>query len=323
MEAQRDARVRQNDAVTHHDLDGAPHHLWTTTHEPRLEVASGDTVSFATEDAVNGRYDDVPTGGSMPTSDPSRPSYPLAGPIVVTGAQPGDVLEVEILEAAGTKGFGWTSMAPGEGLLSDDFDDPYLYRWEIDGDHTDLHDVARIPLRPFFGVVGVCPDTVEPLPVMPPGRFGGNLDCRDLVVGSSVFLPVQVPGARLALGDAHAAQGDGEVCVSAIEWAARGTVRVLLHQGRSIPGPQLRTSGPLRAGIDDAGYYATLGVAPSLMEASKDAVRAMIDHLGHTYGLEPRDAYVLCSVAVDLKITEVVDAPHWVVGAYLPLSIMR
>ncbi|MFD1824652.1 MULTISPECIES: acetamidase/formamidase family protein [Mumia] len=309
--------------MTHHDLDGAPHHLWTTTHEPRLEVVSGDTIAFATEDAVNGRYDEVATGGAMPASDPTRPSYPLAGPILVAGAQPGDVLEVEILEAAGTKGFGWTSMVPDEGLLAGDFDESYLYRWEIDGDHTDMGDVARVPVRPFFGVVGVCPDTVDPLPVMPPGHFGGNLDCRDLVVGSSVFLPVQVPGARLALGDPHAAQGDGEVCVSAIEWAAQGAVRVRLHQGRRIPGPQFRTPGPLRAGIDDAGYYATTGIAPSLMDAAKDAVRAMIDHLNHTYGLDPRDAYVLCSVAVDLKISEVVDAPNWVVSAYLPLSIMR
>ncbi|MGH1561244.1 acetamidase/formamidase family protein [Mumia sp. DW29H23] len=309
--------------MTHHDLLGDPQHLWTTALEPVLEISSGDTVSFACEDAVNGRYDAVPTGGTLPPDDPGRPAYPLAGPVVVAGAQPGDVVEVEILEAAGTKGFGWTSMVPGEGLLADDFPEPYLYRWEIACDHTDLHDVARVPVRPFFGVVGVCPDTVEPLPVMPPGHFGGNLDCRDLVVGSSVFLPVQVPGARLAVGDPHAAQGDGEVCVSAIEWAARGTVRVRLHRGRTIAGPQLRTPGPLRAGLEDAGWYATTGVAPSLMTAAQDAVRAMIDHLGHAYGLDPRDAYVLCSVAVDLKISEVVDAPNWVVGAYLPLSIMR
>lgn len=168
------------------------------------------------------------------------------------------------------------------------------------------------------------PKVDEPTLVMPPGRFGGNLDCRDLVVGSRLYLPVQVPGAMLAFGDPHAAQGDGEVCVSAIEVGSmRGRVRVRLHRDRTIPGPQFETAGPLRSGIGDAGYHATMGVTTDLMTASQDAVRAMIDLLGREYGLEPADAYLLCSVAVDLKISEVVDLGTWVVSAYLPKSVMR
>ncbi|MDT7607545.1 MAG: hypothetical protein QOG96_2048 [Pseudonocardiales bacterium] len=132
-----------------------------------------------------------------------------------------------------------------------------------------------------------------------------------------------MPGARLALGDPHAAQGDGEVCVSAIEASASGAVRVRLHRDRRIPGPQLQIPGPLRGDIDDAGYYATMGVGPDLMAAARDALRAMIDHLGSQYGVEPIDAYILSSTCVDLKITEVVDAPNWVVSAYLPVGIMR
>ena len=138
-----------------------------------------------------------------------------------------------------------------------------------------------------------------------------------------MFLPVQTPGARLTLADPHAAQGDGEVCVSAIEAPLDGRLRVTLHRGRSIPTPQFRTPGPLRPGIEDAGFYATMGIGPDVRLAARDAVRYMVDHISSTYRLDPLDAYVLASVVVDLKISEAVDEPHWVVSAYLPLSVMN
>jgi acetamidase/formamidase len=232
------------------------------------------------------------------------------------------VLELEVL-SYDPGNWGWTSVIPGMGLLPDDFPDAHLHRWDVTPRGADFKGLATVPVRPFLGVMGVTPDVDEPLSVIPPGRFGGNIDCRDLTVGSRVFLPVQTAGARLMIGDPHAAQGDGEVCVAAIEASLSGSIRVRLHRGRSILAPQFETPGPLRAGIEDAGYFGTMGVAPDLMQASRDAVRAMIDHLGHRYGVDPLDAYVLSSVAVDLKISELVDAPNWVVSAYLPKSIMR
>lgn len=308
--------------MSHYEVPGPVHRLWTTTHQPVLEIADGDTIAFSLTEATDGQFSPTATAASVDSFDWDR-VYPLAGPIMVAGAEPGDVLEVEFLSLENAD-WGWTAVLPGLGLLSDQFPDAHLHLWDLSGkDEADFLSVARIPLRPFCGVVGVCPDTVEPLSVLPPGHFGGNIDCRDICAGAKLYLPVQVPGARLALGDPHAAQGDGELCVSAIESSlASGSARVRLHKGRSISAPQLDIPGPLRPGIDSAGYFATMGVAPDLMTAARDAAKGMIDHLGHRYGLDPVDAYVLCSVAVDLRISELVDAPNWVVSAYLPKAIM-
>lgn len=307
--------------MAHHDVPGPVHRLWTTSHASVLEIGDGDTVSFELTEASDGQFDADSTVAAVASFDWDR-VYPLAGPITVAGAEPGDVLEVEFQELHPLE-WGWTVVLPGLGLLSDQFPEPHLHIWDLsDGAGADFRGVARIPLRPFCGVVGVCPDTVEARSVLPPGHFGGNIDCRDVTVGTKIYLPVQVAGARLALGDPHAAQGDGEVCVSAIEASASGSAHVRLHKGRSIPAPQLDIPGPFRPGADAAGCYATMGVGPDLMAAARDAVSAMIDHLGRTYGLDPLDAYVLSSVAVDLRISEVVDAPNWVVSAYLPKAIM-
>jgi acetamidase/formamidase len=305
-----------------HDLDAPPHRLWSTAHEPALTVADGDSVRFSVQEALAGQFDALSTGDALPELDWDA-VYPMAGPIMVEGAEPGDVLEIEVVDVTSAD-WGWTAVVPGLGLLAEDFPASHYHRWDLSGGKVaDFKGVAAVPIRPFLGVIGVCPDVTEPQPVLPPGHFGGNLDCRDLVVGTRLYLPVQVPGARLALADPHAAQGDGEVCVSAIEASATGEVRIRLHKDRTIAGPQLRTAGPLRPGLEDAGWYATMGVGPDLMAAARDALRAMIEHMGREYGLDPVDAYVLSSTCVDMKITEVVDAPNWVVSAYLPLAVMR
>ncbi|MGE2772563.1 acetamidase/formamidase family protein [Rhodococcus sp. 1.20] len=150
----------------------------------------------------------------------------------------------------------------------------------------------------------------------------GNIDCRDLITGTKLYLPVKVPGALLSLGDSHATQGDGEVCGSAIEASMHGAIRVTLHKDRPITSPHFTTNGPLRPGIEDRGYYSTMGVGPDLMTATRDAARAMIEHMSKEYKLDPLDAYLLCSTVVDLKITEVVDTPNWIVSAYLPRSVI-
>lgn len=312
--------------MTVHRVPDVHHRLWTTRHTPALEISDGDVLEFSAPEAAGGQFDDFRPGDPVPALKPEL-LYPMLGPVMVDGAEPGDTLELELLDFT-PEGWGWTAVLPGMGLLPDDFPDPHLHRWEFpaEGDGTataDFLDVARVPVRPFLGVLACAPDTDEPLDVMPPGPFGGNIDCRDLVAGTRVFLPVQTPGARLTLADPHAAQGDGEVCVSAIEAPLDGRLRVTLHRGRSIPTPQFRTSGPLRPGIEDAGFYATMGIGPDVRLAARDAVRYMVDHISSTYRLDPLDAYVLASVVVDLKISEAVDEPHWVVSAYLPLSVMN
>ena len=248
--------------------------------------------------------------------------YPLAGPIMVAGAEPGDAVELEILDyRPGHLGLDERAAAvrPARGRL------PGLPRAPLgarDG-AADFLGAATVPLRPFLGVMGATPDSDEPLSPFPPGHFGGNIDTRDLVAGTSVFLPVSTPGARMLLGDPHAAQGDGEVCGAAIEASLSGAIRVRLHKGRTIPAPQFRTPGPLRSGIEDKGYFATTGVGAGPDAGVAGRGRAMVDHLVRETGLAPLDAYVLCSVVVDLKITEVVDRPNWVVAAYLPLSVLQ
>lgn len=186
--------------MTTYEIPEPPFRLWSQEHEPVLAVADGDIVEFEVQDASGGVLDDARTGGPVPDLDLDR-IYPLAGPVLVEGAQPGDVIELEPLEYV-PGDWGWTASYPGLGLLPDDFGDPHLYRWTLDNQvSTDFYDVARIPVRPFLGVMGVMPQVDEPTLVMPPGRFGGNLDCRDLVVGSKLYLPVHLPGALLAFGD--------------------------------------------------------------------------------------------------------------------------
>ena len=147
------------------------------------------------------------------------------------------------------------------------------------------------------------------------------MDTRQLVQGSTLYLPVQVDGALFSCGDAHGAQGDGEVCVTGIEAPMAGTFRLTVEKGRSIPAPQWSAPGPLTPRVDDGEFFATTGVGPDLYVCAQDAVRAMIDHLVETRSLSPEDAYVLASLCVDLKISEIVDAGQYIVSAVLPEAV--
>jgi acetamidase/formamidase len=247
--------------------------------------------------------------------------YPLAGPIAVKGAQPGDTLAVEILDIH-TQGWGWAAILPGLGLLPDDFPDAYLRTFDLShGDVVYLREDIAIPLTPFFGTMGVCPAGATGVPVMPPGPFGGNMDTRQLVAGATLFLPVQVDDALFSVGDAHGCQGDGEVCVTGLESPMFASLRFTLEKGRSLPSPQYRTPGPLTPRVDHAPFYGTTGVGPDLYVAAQDSIRAMVEHISTTYDLSGEDAYVLCSLCVDLKISEVVDAGQYIVSALLPEAV--
>jgi len=249
-------------------------------------------------------------------------AYPLAGPIAVSGAEPGDTLAVEILDLH-TRGWGWTAILPGLGLLADDFPDPYLRVFDLsDGDFIHFRDDIAIPITPFFGTMGVCPEGATGQPVMPPGPFGGNMDTRQLTKGTTLYLPVQVPGALFSCGDAHAAQGDGEVCVTGLESPMYGALRFTVQKDRTILTPQYETPpGSLTREVDHGGWYGTTGVGGDLYVAAQDAIRAMVAHVSQTYGMSGEDAYLLASLCVDLKISEIVDAGQYIVSALLPLAV--
>jgi acetamidase/formamidase len=209
-------------------------------------------------------------------------------------------------------------------LLPDDFKEPYLKIFDLsNGDLVFFREDIAIPIEPFLGTMGVCPSGARMRPIMPPGTFGGNIDTRQLTRGATLFLPVQVPGALFSCGDGHAAQGDGEVCVTAVETSMEATLRFVLDKGRSLPAPQYLTPAASSSHLITGGSYGTTGVGPDLYAASQDAVRAMIDHLSATYALSREDAYVLASLCVDLRISEVVDAGEYVVSALFPLAVVR
>ena len=307
-------------AHTHYLPDDRVHFTWDTSHEPLLTVESGDTVVVTTRDVSDDQIGPDSDSSVIAGLDWDR-VYPLAGPIAVAGAAPGDTLTVEILDIR-TRGWGWTAILPGLGLLPDDFPDPYLRIFDLTaGDIAWMREDIWIPLEPFFGTMGVCPAGASAQPVMPPGTFGGNMDTRQLTRGTTLYLPVQVGGALFSCGDAHAAQGDGEVCVTGLESPMYGALRFTLHKDRPIPAPQYLTGGPLAPRVADGPWYGTTGVGPDLFVGAQEAVRAMVDHLSSDYGLSPEDAYLLCSLCVDLRISEIVDAGQYVVSALLPLAI--
>jgi acetamidase/formamidase len=252
-----------------------------------------------------------------------RSGHPLCGPIVVRGAEPGDMLEVRILDVA-PYDWGWT-VTGNNGLLGIGGETPTLLHWDLRGEvaipwvpegHT--APPFRVPMRPFCGVMGTALAEPGEHVTTPPRGVGGNMDARRLTAGSTLFLPIAAPGALFSVGDVHAAQGDGEVCGTGIECRASVTLHLDLSRDRGLSGPAYLVPGAPAVGP----CYAATGIGPDLMEAARDALRNMIAYLQGTYGLEYGHAYVLCSVAVDLTITEVVNGPNWVVSALLPLDVV-
>ena len=295
-----------------------PHYTWNSALAPRLTIHSGDVVTFETRDAADGHFRLESTTADVQSYN--FRGHPLTGPVAIEGARAGDTLQVDILEIRPAV-FGWTAILPGYGLLQEDFNEPYLRTWDLsDGQSAHLLDLVRIPLEPFCGVMGVALAEPGEHSTVPPRRTGGNMDIRQLVAGSTLYLPVEVDGAMFSVGDAHAAQGDGEVCVSAIEMAATVSLRFQVRHDLTIAEPQFLAAGSRHRGSNGPAYVTT-AQGPDLMANTKQAVRYLLDHLQGTYGLTREDAYCLASVAVDLKISEVVDAPNWVVSAFLPLDL--
>ena len=298
------------------------HHFgWDNSLPPQYRASPGDALEFAIQDASGGQLTEHSTAADVAAFDFSR-TNPVNGPVYIEGAEPGDVLCVSVLDFQESS-WGWTGIIPGFGLLADDFTDPWLHISHYDRANVAFTPEIALPTRPFTGTIGLAPAEPGLHSVVPPRRVGGNLDIRDLTRGSKLYLPVEVPGALFSVGDTHACQGDGEVCGTAVETAMNVQLEFGLIKGANFSGPRFEVPASGMAAVDSKGYYATTGLGPDLYAASQDAIRAMIDHLGREYRLDPQLAYALCSVAVDLKISEIVDAPNWLVSAYLPRGIFR
>ena len=293
-----------------HELRSAPDTVhwgvFDAALKPVLEVESGDQV---TVHAISGAPDIMPESGFdiLPEHravhaevTPRMFGHILTGPIAIVGAEPGDMLEVRILDIAFRQDWGWNIIRPLMGALPDDFPERRLLHIPIDRERR----VARLPwgielpLAPFFGVMGVAPPAAwGPITTIIPRRHGGNLDNKELTAGSTLFLPVFNPGAGFSVGDGHAVQGDGEVCVTALETALAGTFELVVHKRVALAMPRAETPT----------HVITMGIDSSLDGAAKQALREMIALIRERTNLSGEDAYSLCSLAADLHVTQVVN----------------
>jgi acetamidase/formamidase len=303
-----------------HHLSAQPtHSRWNRNLEPRLEISSGDTVDMECVDSSGAQVRPGTKVKEFLAIDRGK-IHALTGPIAIKGAAPGDTLEIEVLEIK-HKGWGWSSVTPGLGFLKKRFAKPYLFHWTLDGDVTRSLTPAVVPLRPFCGVMGVAPAEDGEFRTRPPGSFGGNMDVRELCAGAKLYLPVFNPGALFSAGDAHAAQGDGEVCINGIECPANVTLRFRLHKHRAFPGPLIESSDAKR--VDAANdSWIVVESGEDAISAARAATSRMIDLLVAYWDLPPVHAYLLCSVVMKLRLSQVVNDPMFTVSAAMPKSVL-
>ena len=302
-------------------------HLGGFSHQlkPALRVDPGDTVQVETYTGFY-IYDQAPPAFLTPAFKeicehlpPERKSgggpHLLTGPIYVRGAEPGDMLEVKLEEVSPRVPVGYNMIRPGWGALPEKFDKRKLRFIPLDLENKRAefppHSGIEIPLHPFFGILGVAPEELNRSSTWP-GIHGGNMDNKELQAGSRVFLPVFVPGALFSMGDGHAAQGDGEVNVTAIETPMNGTIQLNLHKKNKLTAPMAETPT----------HWMTMGFGETLDKAFEAALNQMIALLERHAGLSMEDAYVLCSLAVNFRITQVVNRPHKGVHGMFPKSIL-
>ena len=304
--------------MAEHRLSANPtHSRWNRALEPRLRVAPGDRVHMECVDSSGAQVRPGMRVEEYLRIDRGR-IHALTGPIFVEGAEPGDVLQVDVVEVV-HQGWGWSSVVEGLGFLKERFSRPYLFHWQLEGTVSESLAPARVPLRPFCGVMGVAPAEDGEFRTRPPGIFGGNMDVRELCGGATLYLPVLNRGALFSAGDAHAAQGDGEVCINGIECPADVTLGFHLHKQRALPGP-LVESGSSR---EPAGEeWIVVESATDAGAAARAATSRMIDLLVALWGFNDVHAYLLCSVAMNLRLSQVVNEPMFTVSAAVPKRVL-
>jgi len=298
------------------------HHGWNNAFEPVLRIEPGQTVHFETVDASSGQLNRESKAAELVKLDLARVN-PVTGPVYVDGAKPGDALKVTVLSFK-PSGWGWTGNIPGFGLLTEQFPDAHLHHWHYDpGLKPAMYGPGgRVPLKPMCGTIGTALAEPGLHSVIPPRQVGGNMDVRDIAEGTELWLPVEVAGALFSVGDTHAAQGDGEVCGTAIESAIDVSLKIELVKDARLRGPRYLTPGPVSRHLDTRGYEVTTGIGPDLMTGAKAAVSEMVELLAKRYNYSPIDAYMLCSVCADLRISSIVDVPNWVVSFYFPRVVL-
>ena len=307
-----------------HTIHKHDHHFgWDNSIKPVLSVVPGQSIEIDTIDSSGGQL-----GASSTLVDLSNLSFdkvnPVTGPIFIEGAEAGDAVEITFLDFK-PSGWGWTANIPGFGLLADQFTEPALHIWKYDSLSMApalYGPGGKVPLKPFVGTIGLALAERGLHSVVPPRRVGGNLDIRDNSVGTKLYLPVEVVGGMLSLGDTHAAQGDGEICGTAIESPMIVAVKIDLIKKANFAFPRFQTDGPVTRHFDEKGYMATTGIGEDLMQAARDAVSGMIDWVCKNTGMDPLEAYMLCSVCGDLRISEIVDMPNWTVSFYFPKTVL-
>jgi formamidase len=348
-------RIEIDRSVPLHDGAARGHNRWHPELEPVATCEPGDDVTFEVRDSRDRQLNRGSTHEDL--LDTPSIAHPLTGPLAVAGAQPGDVLELEVV-AYETDDFAWTAIWPGSGFLGDLFDRPFLARWELDGAHARSEQLpgVAIPACVHAGTIGVAPSwelferarareaaigaphppspelawppqAADGLRTYPPRENGGNMDIRDLGPGAKLRLGVHVPGALLSVGDLHFAQGDGEVCISAVETGGSATFRVGLRRDDgwrpTFPCYEAPPRPP-RAVFATTGIPLTDAGDQGLLDLNLAARRALLELLGWLtaeHGLEREPAYVLMSVAAELRVSELVDAPNALVSAALPLDV--
>jgi acetamidase/formamidase len=308
--------------MTTYTLSANPtHSRWNRALTPRLTIAPGDTVKMECVDSSGSQVRPGMTVAEFLTIDRGR-IHALTGPIFVEGAELGDVLQIDVLEVA-HKGWGWTSVIKGLGFLSERFTEPYLFHWNLEGPVSHSLAPAIVPLRPFCGVMGVERAEDGEFTTRPPGPFGGNMDVRELCDGATLYLPVLNKGALFSAGDAHAAQGDGEVCINGIECPADVTLRFQVHKNRSLAAPLVETPKPqMKHDQANEGSWIVVESATDAAVAARAATSRMIDLLAEHWGFDAVQAYLLCSVAMNLRLSQVVNVPMFTVSAAIDKHVL-
>lgn len=301
------------------------HNKWDNSLLPVLTVSDGDIITVENKEASDGQVTPNSTASDLLKLEFNR-IHPLTGPIEVKGAEPGDAIEIEFLDFK-HKGWGWTGVIPGFGFLADeqytapiDLQGPALKIWKVEGNYAEAKFGelnVRIPINPFPGVIGVALPYRGKYSTIPPRENGGNMDIKHLTVSTKLYLPVFVKGALLSIGDTHLAQGDGEVCGTAIEAPLEVTLKLRIIKGMGIQQPLFIAKRVKEMEFNE--YIAYPGIDNNLWIASKKAIKGIISILSKY--MPPVEAYMLASVAVNLRVSEVVDVPNWIVTAYLPKDI--
>ncbi|MCH6258207.1 acetamidase/formamidase family protein [Puniceicoccaceae bacterium K14] len=307
--------------MAHHSLDRSiTYNRWNRAYEPRVTIEAGDTITLAMNDASDGQVHPEMTGEEFGRID-SDLIHALTGPVAIAGAEPGDQLKIEIQEYQ-HEGWAWTCLHPVRGLLEGFVKEHYLHIWKLEGNQTKSMPGLTLDLRPFCGIIGLQRADEGEFRTRPPGPFGGNMDVKHLTAGSTLFLPVSIPGAGLCAGDSHAAQGDGEVCINGMEAPMSVTFKVDLIKDTPLAGPYIQTPGELISPRYAAKpFHAFVESDEDPRTACKRVVLRAIDYLIGRVGLSQEQAYITCSVVLDLKVSQLVNVPMTTITGYLPEAI--